>query len=139
MAGHGKNESFDDWLARKAAKKDKLDSMAGKQFGSGLRRTPLRPISKKQQKRNAEYAKFREEHYKDESNQVCFICGQRANLSVHHISGRGSNTTKEGSAISLCLSGSYLSDIYPELNRAEGCHGFIHRNQNWAREQGYLV
>lgn len=137
MGGHGKNESFDDWLARKAEKKDKSRDFPRKQ--SGLKRTKgLNPFSAKGKKRSAEYKKAREEHYADEHNQVCAICGSRENLSIHHKAKRGTNTANKDTFITLCLAGSYLANLHPELNYAQGCHNFIHSNPKWARENGYL-
>lgn len=134
----GKNESFDDWIKRKAEKKSQTaGSRDGKRKGF-LRRSKLSPVSKKQKKKLSEYQKSRNEHYSKEENRVCFICGQSNNLSIHHESKRGSNISNQETFITLCLTGDYLNRLHPTLNQAEGCHNFVEKNKGWAREKGYL-
>lgn len=133
------SESFEEWLARKAAKKDQPKPVPGLRR-SGLKRgKPLKPISEKGKKRAKEYKKAREEHYSDEDNRRCALCGSTNNLSVHHTAKRGDNTAKGETFLTLCLTGSYMARLHPQLNYAEGCHNFVEANKGWARENGYLV
>ena len=126
-------ESFEDYMKRR---QDRLDGVEKPK----KQRQGLRPVSKKQQKKNQSYAKARERHYADEANRVCAICGTTNNLSIHHSEKRGDNTDKEETFISLCVIGSRFNELYPELNSNEGlgCHQGIERNKGWARERGYL-
>lgn|SRR6478609_2921208 len=135
----GVDSSISDWLA---SKEKKRSEGAGKiQPGRGrLNRTKLNPVSKKGKQRQQEYKKAREEHYSNEANQKCFLCGSTSNLSIHHIRGRGKYTSDTSTYRTLCLVGSYMDEAWPELNSSggTGCHGFIHANPSWAREHGLL-
>lgn len=127
-------ESFEDYMRRKEERR-----LNGKKKPQGLKKSRLRPVSKKQSKRNQAYAKAREEHYSDDSNKACAICGRTENLSIHHSAKRGSNIADARTFITLCVIGDTLARTHPELNYSSlGCHGFVEANKGWARENGYL-
>jgi hypothetical protein len=125
-------ESFDDFMERKRAR------LAGEKKPA-KKRTPLKPISKKQSVKLRRYKQARELHYGEEENRCCAICGKTDNLSVHHAAKRGNNIDRTDTFITLCVIGDYLSQQHPELNHSSyGCHGFVEANKGWAREKGYL-
>ncbi len=138
------DDSLEAYYKRKEEKRSKTVSKGlvrrtGLNSGGELKRTPLSPISKKQSKKLREYKKAREEHYKDEENQKCFLCGSTKNLSIHHIKKRGNLISDKSYFISLCLIGDYLNQLYPDHNQSgSGCHGHIEANKDWARENGYI-
>ena len=147
-SGRGPYSRMDDTLEayyqRKEAKRSKqpstgLGRRTGLNRGSVLKKTPLNPISKKQQKKLREYKKAREEHYSDEENQKCFLCGSTKNLSIHHIAKRGNLISDQSRFITLCLTGNYLNALYPDHNQSgAGCHGHVEANKDWARQYGYI-
>lgn len=139
----GKSESFDDWQKRKEEKRSGgAKKVPAKQLRSsgGLKRGRLNPISKKQKKKNLEYAKAKKEFYSKEDNQWCAICGQTTGLSIHHTEKRiGGNLADQSTFLTLCLTSNFLNDKHPELNQsASGCHGFVESNKGWARLNGFL-
>lgn len=135
----GKNQSLDEWYQRKEEKR----SQSGKQGlnrKSGLRKVRINPVSKKQKQKNKEYAQARKEHYSNEENQRCFLCGRTDGLSVHHIAKRLSgNHSDTKTFLTLCIIGDALARQHPELNYSSlGCHGMVHANPNWSRENNLL-
>lgn len=126
-------ESFDDYMKRR---EDRLNGVPKQK----KERKGLRPVSKKQSKKLQAYKKARDEHYSSDENKRCAICGRTNGLSIHHESKRGNEIANADRFITLCLIGSYLDELYPELNHSHtgGCHGFIEANKSWAREKGYL-
>lgn len=123
-------ENFEEWLENKNNPKPKEKKR------HELKRTRLKPVSSKQRKRLSSYKRAVEDHLSKDSNRYCAICGTNDGLTIHHISGRGSNIDND--LITLCVTSYYLSERMPELNRKQGCHGFVHANPKWARENGYL-
>lgn len=144
----GENSSISDWIAAK--EKRRADKAAKRSsgrngFGSGvgakpLKRTPLKPVSKKQQKKLSDYARARKVHYSDESNRSCFLCGRSDHLSVHHIAKRGTKIADTDQFVTLCLIGDYMDNLYPDSNHSHtgGCHAWIEANKSIARELGLL-
>lgn len=137
---------IEDYLRRKEEKRSgvirkELGRRKGLGSGKGLKRTRLNPVSKKQSKKLREYKKAREEHYKDEKNQKCFLCGSTKNLSVHHSEGRGINISKEKSFVTLCIIGRSMDELYPDSihSHSGGCHGWAHANASIARELGITI
>lgn len=127
---------FEDWLKKK---EDRKNGVKPPKKVYQMKRSKLNPVSKKQKKKNALISKSYKEHYADEENRKCALCGSRENLSVHHRSKRlGDKAHDPNTFITLCLTGSYLADLHPELNRAEGCHGMVEANKSWARQNNYL-
>lgn len=110
--------------------------------GKPLKKTKLRPISKRHSVKLKEYKRARKEHYKDEDNRSCAICGTENNLSVHHKKGRNEHIADVDTFVTLCIVGncphgnSMLSGLNPA--NGTGCHGFVHANPDWAREKGYI-
>lgn len=135
----GKAQEFDEWLRRKEEKRSK-PSNEGFSRRTGLKRTRLNPVSKKQKKKLVEYKHAREEHYSKEENQKCHFCGKTENLSIHHMKKRGDHLANQETFITLCLTGDFMDKRYPELNHSHqgGCHAFIEANKSWARKHGYL-
>ena len=128
--------SISSWLESKT--KDKSKSIR-KGLSRGKRlvaRKGLNKVSKKQKKKNQEYKKAREEFYKDETNQKCFLCGCSDNLSIHHTKKRGNSISDATSFVTLCLVGDYMDKLYPNANHSHtgGCHGFIHGNASIGRK-----
>lgn len=76
-------------------------------------------MSKKQSRVISEYSKLRREFIT--KNPKCFICGKIA-TDIHHKSGRGQNTNKTETWMSVCRT----------------CHELIHKNPKWAKENGYI-
>ena len=136
----GASESIDDWTKRQEEKR----SGGSKKIParrSGLKRGKLNPVSKKQKKKNADYTKAKSEHYKNEINQSCALCGTTKNLSVHHAKKRlEGNISNSSTFITLCLIGDYMDRTHPTSNHSHsgGCHSWIEANKTWARENGYL-
>lgn len=106
-----------------------------------MSRKRLNPVSKKHKKRLSGYKESREEFYKDEVNQKCFLCGSVNNLSIHHKKKRGKETDDPFYFVTLCIIGNYMDLEYPDANHSHsgGCHGFIEGNKSIARELGLLL
>lgn len=134
----GKAESFDDWLRRKEKKPVKPTSTGLKRRVGLSSSGPLNPVSKKQKKKNQEYEKAKKTFYKEEKNQVCFLCGSPNNLSIHHIAKRGNEIANQKKFVTLCLIGSSYSKQFPHLNQTESCHDFVEKNKGWARANHLL-
>ena len=92
----------------------------------GLKKTPLRRVSKKQRKRNEEYTELRRDFL--EAHPLCGVCHRRKATEVHHTDGRGERTNATNTWLGCC----------------RPCHQRIHFGASegygpaWAREQGYL-
>jgi hypothetical protein len=131
-----KDSSIESWLESKDEKKSKPASKGLSRSKGLVSRKRLNPVSKKQKKRNTEYKKAREEFYKDEANQKCFLCGSTSGLSIHHTKKRGNNISDNKHFVTLCLVGDYMDKLYPDANHSHtgGCHGFIEGNKSIARE-----
>jgi hypothetical protein len=140
------HNNISDWLARKDEKKLKpiaknVSRRTGLSRGGQLKRTPLNKVSKKQKKKNGDYAKAKKEFYKEDDNRKCYCCGCDNNLSIHHIKKRSDgNISNKETFVTLCLTGNYMDAQYPEANHSHsgGCHGFIEGNKSIARELGLL-
>lgn len=91
-----------------------------------MKKTPLRRVSNKQQRRLREYAKVRKEYLA--AHPLCETgCGRKA-CDIHHkgIAGgvkRGSNLCNVETFLAVCRS----------------CHERIELNKSWAREMGFLA
>lgn len=85
-----------------------------------MKKTPLRKVSKKQSRRLTEYRKAKASYM--EEHRHCEMCSAPSQ-QIHHKRGRGI----------------YLAD--PEFFAAlcAPCHEEVHRNPNWARENGWLI
>jgi hypothetical protein len=108
--------NFSDWLNRKPA---------GPKPRKPLKRTRVKPVSKKRRKDSAEYLKLRAGFLA--SHPHCEvarpkICAHRSR-DVHHAQGRGPNYLNVNSWVSTC----------------RACHDYIHQHPSWAREHGYLA
>ena len=85
------------------------------------KRTPVKKVSDKQKKRNAEYQKTRLEYLNE--HKLCEVCAKPA-TDIHHVQGRvGDNLTDTSKFMAVC----------------RGCHTFIENNREWAYEKGYLL
>ena len=131
---------FEEWLNRDKKKKrgtyrDRVLSGEQKSW-KDKKKTRLNAFSKKQQKKNTSYENAKAKYLKE--NPACEICGKTDNLSIHHKAKRGDLIDDPDFFMTTCLTGTYLNDMFPELNRTEGCHNVIESNKRWAREQGYL-
>ena len=134
------DSSIEEFLNNKEAKRlEGTKAIPPKR--TGLSRKPLNPVSKKGRKKKQEYAKATAEHYKNDENRRCALCGTNKNLSIHHSEKRDNgNHAKEETCITLCILGSYMDQQFPEMNHSHsgGCHGFVEGNKAWARDNGYL-
>jgi len=132
------DSSFEEYLSNKEAKRlESTKPVPSKRIRSGR----LNPVSKKGRKKRQEYAKASKEHYQNDENRRCALCGSQGNLSIHHIKKRleGNHAEKE-TFITLCLTSKFMDERYPQSNHSHsgGCHGWIEGNKEWARENGYL-
>lgn len=135
------DSSIAGWLASKEKGQVK-PARKGLGRGKGLvSRKGLNPVSKKQKKKNSSYQQATTEHFKDEANQKCFLCGSTEALSIHHRRKRGKHIDDPFYFMTLCMIGDYLDKQYPDMNHSHsgGCHGFVEGNKEWAREKGYIV
>ena len=85
-----------------------------------LRRTPLRPMSKKRQKESRIYSEKRKALL--EAKPICEICCSRKSTDCHHKRGR---------------SGSLYLDETHFMALCRPCHDFLGRNPSLAFEMGY--
>jgi hypothetical protein len=137
--GTGKNESFESYLERKEARR--INGKLKGAFNSkrySLKRTPLKKVSPKQKERLKKYKAATKEHYADESNQSCYLCGATTGLSIHHISKRGGNIDKN--LVTLCMTSDFMNQTNPDSNHSHtgGCHGWVEANKSLARKMGLL-
>jgi len=136
----GKDESVASWLESKA--KRELERSAKRSAGrAGLKRGKINPVSKKQKKRNSGYKDAMAEHYSEEENQKCAMCGCRNALSIHHKNKRGKETDDAFYFITLCMIGDFMDKRYPDSNHSHsgGCHGWVEGNKDKARELKLLL
>ena len=89
--------------------------------GGSMKRTPLKPVSKKRRGELSVYSKLRRGFLAIIPN--CQICGSKAS-DIHHRNGR----FKER-----------LNDQDYWLAVCRPCHDNIHHNPAWAMEKGYLI
>lgn len=88
---------------------------------SPLRRnTRLKPMSDKRKKESVEYIARRNKFL--EELPLCEVCQQAKSSDVHHTAMRGKNYLRVDTWLAAC----------------RPCHDKIHREPNWARQQGYL-
>ena len=87
-----------------------------------MRRTPIRSVSKRRQKRDAVYPQRRREVW-DRAGGVCEFCHAAAMTDVHHLAGRGG----------------------PDPHRLDNligldaeCHRRAHAEPEWARSVGLM-
>jgi len=141
------DSSFEEYLSNKEAKRSEGTSKiqsgrGGLSSGSSLRRVSINKVSKKGRKKRQEYAKASKEHYQNDENKRCALCGSQRNLSIHHIKKRleGNHAEKE-TFITLCLTSKHMDERYPESNHSHsgGCHGWTHGNPSLAKELGLLI
>ena len=86
-------------------------------------RTPIKKVSDKRKKENAEYLKLRAQFLKD--NPYCQVYGcHRKSSDIHHKKGREN---------------ALLSDLTQFLSVCRLCHTKIELNPLWAKENGYSV
>jgi hypothetical protein len=87
-----------------------------------LRRSRLRPVSKKHAVRLRDYTKVRREYM--EAHPICEVQGcTQPSTECHHKAGRGSKTADRRYFMATC----------------NPHHRLIHRMPSWARENGYLL
>jgi len=87
----------------------------------GVKRTRLRPVSKKRAKQLRVYTKIRREFL---DSKMCEACKIRPASEVHHKKGRiGADLLDRDYFMAIC----------------RGCHSAIHLNPTWARAKDYLV
>jgi hypothetical protein len=85
-----------------------------------LKRTPIKQVSTKRSKENAQYLKARTQFL---DGKTCPITGRPA-TEIHHVAGREH---------------SRLIDETKWLAVTREGHQKIHLNPKWAREKGYLI
>jgi hypothetical protein len=88
-----------------------------------MKRSPLRPMSKKRQNALKEYGEVRKRYL--EEHPVCEVCGMKPPAEIHHIHNRGT--------------GGALSDTENFLAVCRYCHEQIHAKPQWSRDHGYLI
>lgn len=133
------DSSFENYISDKEQRRSKgLGKIQSGRIGSS---GPLKKISKKQKKRNADYKKAREEHYSKEENQKCFLCGTTNNLSIHHMAKRLDRIADASSFVTLCLMSNAMDIKYPESNHSHsgGCHSWAHANASLSKELGLII
>jgi len=87
-----------------------------------VKRTPIRAVSDRRRKRDAVYAKRREQVWK-RGNGMCEYCTMTAMTDVHHLAGRvGPDPHRLDNLIGLC----------------RPCHDRAHANPDWARQSGLM-
>ena len=113
------NQKFCKWYGpeKKKAKKGL------KKASSPMRKTNLKKQSNKAKQVSLLYRQLRNVFLK--KNPKCWVkkpgCTQQA-TQVHHLAGRGMNTTKVLTFIAIC----------------HGCHEWVHKHPNQARKEGWL-
>jgi 5-methylcytosine-specific restriction endonuclease McrA len=87
-----------------------------------MRRSPLRSVSKRRQKRDAVYPARREQVW-ERGNGMCEFCHMAAMTDVHHLAGRGGpDPHRLDNLIGLCGE----------------CHRRAHAEPEWARKVGLM-
>ncbi len=108
-------------IKRSPIKSKIVDDDSGKEREGGIRRTRPKPISDKLKAELKKYKVLRNEYLKE--NPVCEFEGCSCLASdLHHKAGRGVNLNNVGTFMSLCREH----------------HRYIHENDEWARERGYI-
>lgn len=87
-----------------------------------MKRTPIRRVSKKRAKQNAEYMKLRKKYLEDHT--VCQVCNEREATQIHHKAGRRHSL--------LCEVEFFLAICFE-------CHAYIHNHPEAARKEGWLL
>ena len=134
-------DSVDAWIKRKEEKRLGKTTQGITRRTGLVSRKGLNPVSKKQKKRNNDYKDAMAEHYADEENRRCFLCGSTDNLSIHHKKKRGKETSDSFYFVTLCIIGSYMDKKYPDSNHSHsgGCHGWVHANTSIAKSLKLLL
>ena len=91
-----------------------------------MKRTPLRPVSKKREKALKEYYELRKEYLS--ATETCEVCGRRDATQIHHMGTPGG-----------VKRGSNLNNVETWLGVCSECHRKIEDNKAWARQAGYLA
>lgn len=89
-----------------------------------LRRTRIRPVSKKRSVLNREYSRLRREYLA--KHPTCEVCQTSPSTDIHHKVGRGKYLLHVGTWVALC----------------RACHTGpfgVHNNQAWARANGLIL
>lgn len=87
-----------------------------------MKRTTLRRVSKKMEKRLRDYRQLKKQVLSQSSFCEMPDCGKRG-FQIHHVHGRsGENLCNTATWMILCTS----------------CHAWIHSHPNEARKKGYL-
>ena len=89
---------------------------------TGLKRTPLRKVSKKRAIANRVYLRLRKEQLA--IYPICRVCAKRPSTDIHHMNKR---------------SGERLNDVSMFLPVCRPCHQWIHDYPADARDKGFLV
>lgn len=87
-----------------------------------MKRTPIRRVSKKRAKQNAEYMKLRKKFLED--HPVCQICNDEVANQIHHTNKRN---------------GTRLNDQKYWMALGIRCHIYIHTHPEAARKEGWLL
>lgn len=85
-----------------------------------MKRSPIKKVSNKRAKQNAEYSKIRLQ-FLDE-NLYCEICRKPAD-EIHHKAGRN---------------GDRLNNVQDFMSVCRPCHQYIHANPAESRNKGWL-
>lgn len=86
-----------------------------------MKRTPIRPVSKRMARMNRQYMKLRKEYL--EAHPVCEACKCWKAEELHHKRGRGI----------------YMLAVEFFMATCRLCHAKIELNRKWAYEMGYLL
>lgn len=101
---------------------------------------PIRSVIKQVSEKRKEGLRLYKQAKREVLDEIkeCQVCGNKENLSIHHIAGRaGSLLYDKTNFLVVCMAGSnYLNEKYQQSNQTEGCHPWIERNLKLARELG---
>lgn len=100
-----------------------------------MKKTPIRRVSKKRRKQNAEYSKKRKAYL--EAHPTCEVClaegwGPRRSTDIHHTAKRGVYLNDEGTWLAVCRT------CHDRIEWGEQRNGVRQYGKTWARAQGYL-
>lgn len=110
----------------------KRTGFRNKEKGKGLKRTPLKKVSRKRSTELSEYSRRKKEYFsaladqQGEENPACEVCAKRLATDWHHVLplGRGGKLNQPDELmLAVCRT----------------CHNKIHDNMKWTEEQGYLL
>lgn len=87
-----------------------------------MKRTRIRPVSKKRQGKLALYRKLRIEFLNE--MKVCWVCVRAKATDIHHKNGRHNDR---------------LNDVKHWLPVCRKCHDQIHSHPQKARDNGWLI